>query len=177
MELLRSICSVTGSLEPQTLELEVKDTLLSSFDGASVCESESVSMEDAVSMDESIHGWAKLSRSVGDDGSPATLISVPEISAVSIECNECGRFVLASHAMWSAIGVAAVRVACLKFKDPQELAKYLVHRAMKRLHTQKSKADITVIVVDINHALFIKAVAASEEAEKDANKDVQCSLS
>ena len=188
IELVKSICSVTGSIEPTKLLLSETDTKPSpssrldilqpshsshdDSDSASIDDSHhstdrrsrtsSHISDDAIHSD-STHGWSKLTRSIGDDDAPDICIAVPEISAVTIENHECARFVMATDGLWACLSQKDVRDAAISIVEPQELANFLVSKAGRRhYHLHNRKHDISVVVVDVNHNLLLGSTISSE---------------
>jgi hypothetical protein len=186
IDLVKSICSVTGTIEPEKLSLEALallaspkvDTmdmsLHSTLSGSDLDDSvHSIRRRKSGSNDEASegegHSGARLTRSVGDVEGPEQCIPLPEISAVTIESHECARFVMATDAVWACMSHKSVRDAAISIDEPNVLAEYLATKAAKRLYaTRKEKVDVSVVVVDVNHNLLMELSDKMDSTKKKA---------
>ena len=102
-------------------------------------------------------GRVRTTRSIGDKFGPRGLVSIPEISAVNIDWNESGRFILASRALWDNLDETFLTEAARSFLSPKGLANYLG----RTLETMLG-SSWTVIVVDVHPQHISRDMGMSE---------------
>ena len=103
-------------------------------------------------------------RSIGDKNGALACLPTPEITGVTVRSDEAARFILASKGLWATVSEEAIRDAVQKYKAPKELATYLGRAAeMRFARNEQLKADIFIIVVDINPYFISRDVFGIDE--------------